>query len=150
MKRFFLCLIFLLIANPALAKVDIDGNPKNTTQREALIERSLERKNWSQSTRVVRISIIVGKYIVENRFGWTGRQWEALKALWGHESGWKWWNVNPSSGACGIPQFHPCSKGKGDFNTNPVTQIRQGAFLIEGKYSTPVGACRGNCNSGTY
>lgn len=34
----------------------------------------------------------------------------ATRTLINNESGCRWWAVNPTSGACGIPQAYPCSK----------------------------------------
>ena len=120
--------------------------------RKELVQRLKERDSWGRSEKAIRHSIIVAKWIAEHRFGWRDGQWNALKALWSHESGFRWWARNGSSGACGIPQFHPCQspKVRGDFLTNPVTQIRHGSFYIVGNYKTPLNACGGDCQSGTY
>lgn len=64
--------------------------------------------------------------------GWTGSEWSALYALWSHESGWDPYAKNPSSGACGIPQFLPC-RDWGD----PQAQILDGLAYISGRYGTP-------------
>lgn len=68
--------------------------------------------------------------------GWTGYQWQALYQLWDAESGWSPWAVNSSSGACGIPQQHPCSLPLGQARP----QIRWGLGYIAGRYGTPAGA----------
>lgn len=109
-----------------------------------MFKRLIKRDSWPQNDEAVRLSILVGKRIVEHRFGWTGSQWQALYALWAHESGWRWWAYG------GIPQFRPASKGRGDFATNPITQIRQGGFYIVDRWHTPLGACQGDCWSGSY
>ncbi|MCA9583415.1 MAG: transglycosylase SLT domain-containing protein, partial [Myxococcales bacterium] len=75
--------------------------------------------------------------------GWSGSQWSCLEQLWTRESGWNHLAVNPSSGACGIPQALPCSKMAshgGDYRTNPSTQIRWGLDYIGGRYGSPCGA----------
>jgi hypothetical protein len=79
--------------------------------------------------------------------GWTGAQWEALKALWTGESGWNPEAVNASSGAGGIPQALPSSKmgmaavpksqgGGGDAGA----QIAWGLNYIAGRYGDPATA----------
>lgn len=75
--------------------------------------------------------------------GWTGAQWEALKALWTRESGWRWNATNPTSGAYGIPQSLPASKmasAGADWRTNPATQIRWGLGYIASTYGNPLRA----------
>jgi len=142
--------IALTVALLFAADFQMQGPTAQAEGRKHLVQKLKKRTSWPRSTKGVRLSLIVGKWIAEHRFGWRGAQWEALKALWSHESGWRWWALNPSSGACGIPQFVPCSKGHGDFRTNAVTQIRQGSFYIVGTHRTPIGACGGDCQSGTY
>jgi hypothetical protein len=74
-------------------------------------------------------------------FGWTDTaQWTALEQLWTKESSWDATAVNPSSGACGIPQALPCAKmaSEGaDYRTNATTQIRWGLKYIQARYGSP-------------
>jgi hypothetical protein len=142
-------LLTLILALVFWTGVDFQ-QPSHAEGRKDLVQKLKKRTSWPRSQKGVRLSLIVGKWIAEHRFGWRNDQWEALRALWSHESGWRWWALNPSSGACGIPQFVPCSKGRGDFRTNAVTQIRQGALYIRDRYRAPIGACLGDCQSGTY
>jgi len=70
-------------------------------------------------------------------------QMPCLDQLWTHESHWTVNDLNPSSGAYGIPQAVPGSKmasAGGDWRTNPETQIRWGLGYIKGRYGTPCGA----------
>lgn len=60
--------------------------------------------------------------------GWS---WSALDTLWTYESGWSPTAVNPSSGACGIPQFVPCREW-GD----PEGQVDAGIEYIQGRYGS--------------
>lgn len=76
-------------------------------------------------------------------FGFGIEQMAGLVPLWDHESGWNENAVNPSSGACGIPQALPCSKMSAfgsDYQTNPATQIRWGIDYIKNRYGTPIAA----------
>ncbi|WP_328742909.1 hypothetical protein OG436_29395 [Streptomyces caniferus] len=78
-------------------------------------------------------------------FGWGDRQWAPLKALWQHESGWRWNAKNPSTGAYGIPQSLPASKMRSagaDYLTNAATQIKWGMGYIKHRpdYGTPARA----------
>ncbi|MEU4964174.1 aggregation-promoting factor C-terminal-like domain-containing protein [Streptomyces smyrnaeus] len=76
-------------------------------------------------------------------FGWSQKQWPALKSLWQRESGWRWNARNPSSGAYGIVQALPPSKMRSagaDWRTNPATQIKWGMRYIKGRYGSPSGA----------
>jgi len=55
--------------------------------------------------------------------------------LWGGESGLRWWAKNPTSGACGIPQAHPCSKMPCELTFADVEcQIRWGYDYIKNRY----------------
>lgn len=84
----------------------------------------------------------LGKRMAAQR-GWSGKEWNALYALWMQESGWRTNAKNPDSGAYGIPQSLPANKmasvGK-DYLTNPVTQIKWGLDYIAGRYHDPLGA----------
>ncbi|GAA1065198.1 phage tail tape measure protein [Streptomyces asiaticus] len=75
--------------------------------------------------------------------GWSGPQWNALKALWNGESGWNERALNKSSGAYGIPQSLPASKmasAGSDWKTNAATQIKWGLKYIASVYGNPVNA----------
>jgi hypothetical protein len=76
--------------------------------------------------------------------GWDSEgEWAALEQLWTKESSWNPDAVNPSSGACGIPQALPCekmSKAGDDYRTNPETQIRWGLEYIGSRYGSPSAA----------
>ena len=73
-------------------------------------------------------------------------QKECLNQLWQHESGWDHNALNPSSGACGIPQSLPCSKMDGwgffyliDASSNPYPQVMWGLEYIKSRpdYADP-------------
>lgn len=67
--------------------------------------------------------------------GYNDTQMQCLDYLWSHESGWNPNSVNKSSGACGIPQAHPCSKIKKQQGSNDwQAQIRWGVNYIAGRY----------------
>ena len=73
--------------------------------------------------------------------GYDDTQMSCLINLWNRESGWNPNLVNKSSGACGIPQAHPCNKivkqqGSNDWKA----QIRWGINYITARYKTPCGA----------
>jgi peptidoglycan hydrolase-like protein with peptidoglycan-binding domain len=80
--------------------------------------------------------------IVEH--GWTvAAQFNCLNQLWIHESNWKVYATNPSSGAYGIPQSLPGNKmaaAGADWQTNPATQIEWGEDYIKSRYGTPCSA----------
>jgi hypothetical protein len=82
----------------------------------------------------------IGQRMMLDRWGLD--QWPCLNSLWSHESGWRTNAANPS-GAYGIPQALPGSKmaaAGGDWQTNPVTQIRWGLGYIAARYGSPCGA----------
>jgi peptidoglycan hydrolase-like protein with peptidoglycan-binding domain len=76
--------------------------------------------------------------------GWTvAAQFNCLNQLWIHESNWKVYATNPSSGAYGIPQSLPGNKmatAGSDWPTNPATQIEWGEDYIKSRYGTPCAA----------
>ncbi|MDO8513244.1 MAG: hypothetical protein Q7S37_01970 [bacterium] len=63
--------------------------------------------------------------------------WSSLEALWARESGWNYRAYNRYSGACGIPQAMPCSKGGANFRNDPKQQIEWGLRYISGRYGNP-------------
>ena len=76
-------------------------------------------------------------------FGWGEEGWKYIIKIVNHESGWKPNAVNPSSGACGIPQALPCRKMKSagkDYKTNYKTQVKWLMNYIVGSYGTPTKA----------
>jgi hypothetical protein len=76
-------------------------------------------------------------------YGFDSSEMSCLIPLWEGESGWRWDAENPSSGAYGIPQALPGSKmasAGGDWQTNPVTQIKWGLDYIRSSYGTPCSA----------
>jgi len=78
-----------------------------------------------------------------SEFGFSSDQMSCLDPLWEGESGWRVDANNPYSSAYGIPQALPGSKmasAGGDWETNPVTQIRWGLGYISGRYGTPCSA----------
>lgn len=78
---------------------------------------------------------------------WGEDQWQYLYELWSEESGWNPDNKNCSSGACGIPQFYPCSKLR---STSIRGQIAQGVEYIEARYGTPQNALATKHSKGGY
>lgn len=76
------------------------------------------------------------------RMGWSGSQWNALRQLWMHESGWRTNADNPTSSAYGIPQaltqLH--NLGGTSYMTDPRAQIRWGLNYIKGRYGSPSSA----------
>lgn len=63
------------------------------------------------------------------------QHWSALFQLWSNESGWNDRAINPSSGACGIPQFiGGCTTG------DHASQIDRGLVYIAQRYGNPTRA----------
>lgn len=61
---------------------------------------------------------------------------EATNKLILKESGCNPRAVNPTSGACGIPQAYPCSKLPQGVNTDPVTQLQWMQSYVTGRYGS--------------
>lgn len=79
--------------------------------------------------------------------GWVGSQWTALKQLWSEESGWSPSATNGSSGACGIPQRHPCN---GLSSQSVKAQIAWGLNYISQRYGSPASALAAKHAKGWY
>lgn len=88
-------------------------------------------------------NMALGKALAARRYGWTGREWKALRTLWMRESGWNSGAVNDSSGAAGIPQAlpsaHPDLVNQAWMN-DPMAQILWGLRYIKGRYGSPLAA----------
>lgn len=82
-------------------------------------------------------NVALGRHMAA-AYGWhVGYEWEALYALWNHESGWDEHADNPNSDACGIPQrMDNCANA----GFNPRAQIAWGLSYIEGRYGSPSAA----------
>lgn len=73
-------------------------------------------------------------------FGFSQKQWPALRDLWDRQSGWRRNATNPLSGAYGIPQALPGNKMRSagaDWMTNSATQVKWGLGYIKNRYRTP-------------
>ena len=82
-----------------------------------------------------------GKYAVEE-YGWDGKQFECLEALWNRESNWRWKAKSPT-GDFGIPQRHMRKNSEAEikkFLSDPIEQISWGLSYIEHRYSNPCSA----------
>lgn len=78
-------------------------------------------------------AVAVGQHMATER-GWIGIEWSALYQLWARESGWSTSARNRSTGACGIPQRHPCN----GLSSRPAAeQIAWGLDYIAGRYGRP-------------
>lgn len=82
-------------------------------------------------------NVALGRHLAAKLYGWTGYEWEALYALWNHESGWSQYADNPDSDACGIPQRMDNCANAGH---NPLKQILWGLRYIDGRYGAPSSA----------
>lgn len=87
------------------------------------------------------------------RKGWTGKQWDDLKALWARESGWQTNADNPTSSAYGIPQiltsYHSADWFR-KFKDDPAFQIKRGLNYIRERYGNPSAALQHSDQTGWY
>lgn len=116
---------------------------KLAAERKAAVQRAAraaQRKALvanAQSNPKAAARAIMGEY------GFGAGQWSCLETLWTGESNWNYKAYNASSGATGIPQALPGSKMgtvAGDWQTNPVTQIKWGLGYIKNTYGSPCNA----------
>ena len=80
---------------------------------------------------------------------WFGvKHWWALNKLIIRESSWNPWDVNSSSGACGLPQALPCSKIPNwrSIKSQLIWMMR----YIKGRYGNPTSALYAHYAKGWY
>ena len=68
---------------------------------------------------------------------WGEEHWNAFYQIVSHESGWNPNDINKKTGACGLFQFVPCSKGGSAYKTDYKVQIEKGIQYISYRYKTP-------------
>jgi len=120
--------------NPTYQGTD-DG--KSPIDINKILDNPSNNRSWAQSMAASR--------------GWSGTEWDALKFVWEHESGF---HIKSSDGAqgssgdgnwgtpktWGIPQSNPGHKMKEagpDWRTNALTQIKWGLDYISQSYGSP-------------
>jgi hypothetical protein len=108
--------------------------------RRAQIQK-LDPLTFKEKNPLTKVPVSVEDiaFDIATKKGWSGNEWAALKKLWGNESGWNTNALNPSSGACGIPQAWPCEKIGANWR-DPRTQLTWGADYIQRTYGTPSAA----------
>lgn len=134
LATYILILITMLIPS-SLMKPAHEGSLQ-TKQVPILEQLKPVEVHAFESLEKVPVSVEDIAYVLATQRGWNGSEWDALKKLWGNESGWNTDALNPSSGACGIPQAWPCSK-IGDNWRDPKTQLTWGANYIADRYGSP-------------
>ena len=82
---------------------------------------------------------------ISRTYGWNSGQMSCLSALWGRESGWKYWVSNPNGIYRGIPQTSSRVWGAMGYSTSqymnsPEIQIKVGAKYIKSRYGSPCNA----------
>lgn len=101
------------------------------------------RKSLGLNVKAKTSDIIQYAHQMTLNFGWGEEGWQYIIKIVNHESGWSGNAVNPSSGACGIPQALPCRKMKSagkDYKTNYKTQVKWLMNYIAGRYGYPAKA----------
>lgn len=116
------------------------------TERERL-QRELQAKRRKQTEEKEKLATAARKATRTQTASASGscEEWmaqagiantEATRKLILKESGCNPRAVNPSSGACGIPQAYPCSKLPNGVNTDPVTQLKWMQSYVTGRYGS--------------
>lgn len=114
---------------------------KTTKKKTTTKKQNTNKKKTYSSSRVATASKAEYMAYAKSVGGYNDTQMQCLDYLWTHESGWNPNDVNKSSGACGIPQAHPCSKIKKQQGSNDwQAQIRWGINYINYRYKNPCGA----------
>jgi hypothetical protein len=127
---------------------------KKKTTKKKVVKKKKKKKTRRKKAKYTRKSlglnvkaktsdIIQYAHQMTLNFGWGEEGWQYIVKIVNHESGWSGNAVNPSSGACGIPQALPCRKMKSagkDYKTNYKTQVKWLMNYIAGRYGYPAKA----------
>lgn len=129
---------------PAVKLVPVTKLQKAVRARDAAAARALHLARENRELRALTTltpesNRELGRRLAAER-GWTGAEWRALDGLWQRESSWQAHALNPTSGACHIPQALPCSKIPGGLRATAATAIRWGLDYIGGRYGRPSAA----------
>lgn len=121
-------------------KKAVKNKKKKKTKRK---KAKFTRKSLGLNVKAKTSDIIQYAHQMTLSFGWGEEGWQYIVKIVNHESGWSGNAVNPSSGACGIPQALPCKKMKSagkDYKTNYKTQVKWLMNYIAGRYGYPAKA----------
>lgn len=106
---------------------------KKTTKKVVKTTKKATKKVY-KSTKVATADKQTYIDYAKSISGYNDKQMSCLITLWNYESGWNPNSVNKSSGACGIPQAHPCTIAK-YYGTNTwQNQIRWGVDYLKRRY----------------
>jgi len=120
---------------------------QDTTTTTTKVKTTKKVVKTTKKTTTKKVSTMNVKYSSKNEIiqyahnevlkKWGAGHWEAFYNIVAHESGWNPNNVNKKSGACGLFQFVPCSKGGNAYKTDYKVQVQKGIQYIEYRYGTP-------------
>lgn len=116
---------------------------KQKKKKAKRITAKYTRQSLGLNVKAKTSDIIQYAHQMTLSFGWGEEGWQYIIKIVNHESGWSGNAVNPSSGACGIPQALPCRKMKSagkDYKTNYKTQVKWLMNYIAGRYGYPAKA----------
>ena len=105
---------------------------KKNTQTRKVYSNYSESFNIKASKQ--EIKDYAYKKVVEK---WGEENWSAFDNIVQRESGWNPNSINKKSGACGLFQFVPCSKGGNAYKTDYKVQVDKGIQYISSRYGTP-------------
>jgi len=106
---------------------------KKTTKKVVKTTKKTTKKVY-KATKVATASKQTYIDYAKSISGYNDKQMSCLITLWNYESGWNPNSVNKSSGACGIPQAHPCTIAKYYGSNTWQNQIRWGIDYIKRRY----------------
>lgn len=122
-----------------------------THKTTKMAKKTTKTPNKSKQPKIATGTIGEYQTYAKEIGGYDDTQMSCLISLWNRESGWNPNLVNKSSGACGIPQAHPCNKIEKQQGSNTwQDQIRWGINYITARYKTPCDAWGHFQNKGWY
>lgn len=149
---------FMAVATTSASQTNSTGGqtPVASTALPKEREKPKVKKSKKQKSRAPWMRRVHGKLVVNPRSlawhlnkKWFGKEhWWALDKLIIKESSWNPWDVNSSSGACGLPQALPCSKIP---NWRSIkSQLVWMMKYIKGRYKNPTAALYAHYAKGWY
>ena len=107
---------------------------KTTTTKKVVKKTKKKVSGFNIKTSKSEMQEYAKQKVIEK---WGEEHWTAFNNIVTRESGWNPNLINKKSGACGLFQFVPCSKGGSSYKTDYKVQIQKGINYIASRYGNP-------------
>mgnify|MGYP002523560981 CR=1 FL=1 len=135
--------------NNSKNELEVANTTETSTSSTTILETTKTTKKVVKTTKKVVKKKTIGFNIKASKSEMQGYAHQRVKQIWGeehwnafyqlvsHESGWNANSINKKTGACGLFQFVPCSKGGKAYKTDYKVQIEKGIQYIKARYGDP-------------